>query len=617
MAKRKYGMKASKETRKTKRGRTAPEEPQILPAVPERLLVYLAIVSLALPNIIFSGTYWFQTLHLMKWVVAMTPVAVMALVGGYRLIRYGPGRVGFRLEGFGFIWFILLLYITVQPFWADLTSIPTFIREWFFFASMLGLYLFCRSADRQVWKTWLKWILLFAGLNAATNMVFAELQARDMVSGIPFIAQTPGHYIGNTGQKNMFGLWCAISLLGLFYLWLAETFKETGKRSLHVAHWLAIGLMPMIIWALLNTGSRSSILAFIGGIVMLVVGLWRAGQMWHPRKVMSLLVLLLVVLGGIVVTGHGMGKFKGFLEMVSDPGRIGGRNGIWATSWTMFAEQPWEGVGLGHFKLNYLEAQRKMFDRFDGMKWQFTNWAHNEYLQWFCEAGVVGGMILVGLVLWWLISYFRALLRRQALSLEAIYGNALLSMIWFDALWTRPFHRIEDALWLSFGFALANPELLRTPRRLAELLRRPLLNRTMGVVMVASALIGLVLLGQGMVADRKLAVAVRTREASTQRGLIKESSEALLFRDNAERQMAYHYIALGQAAENEKILKSGVARLDAYFRKRPHSRELRRLMKYYGMLGAKDRLQELTDYLKPGSYTIRRKPKDSSGPDGS
>ena len=59
-------------------------------------------------------------------------------------------RVGF-LDGFSFLWLMLLAYMTVQPLWAETRSLTTFYREWFFFASLWMVYVLASLlADKKV-----------------------------------------------------------------------------------------------------------------------------------------------------------------------------------------------------------------------------------------------------------------------------------------------------------------------------------------------------------------------------------------------------------------------------------------------------------------------------------
>ena len=146
-----------------------------LPLVPERSLTVLWLVCLALPNIIFSGGFWFQTLHLMKWVFAMVPVGIACFIAGYRLLRHGGEKVPVRIDLFGALWLVMLLYMTVQPLWVNVRSTPTFFREWFFFASMWAMYILTYNAFPG---SRFGAIALGAALNGAVSTFFAELQIR-------------------------------------------------------------------------------------------------------------------------------------------------------------------------------------------------------------------------------------------------------------------------------------------------------------------------------------------------------------------------------------------------------------------------------------------------------
>ena len=73
-------------------------------------------------------------------------------------------------------------------------------------------------------------------------------------------------------------------------------------------------------------------------------------------------------------------------DIIQHAENIGNRRGIWMTSYAMLLEHP-EGVGIGQYKWHYLEGQRAGFQivHDDWYTWQYTHWAHNEFLQFFCE----------------------------------------------------------------------------------------------------------------------------------------------------------------------------------------------------------------------------------------
>ena len=72
-----------------------------------------------------------------------------------------------------------------------------------------------------------------ANLNAAVNVVFAELQMRSLNGPFPFILNTPGYYIGNTAQQEMFGLWMAMAVLNCIYLHLSYVEEFSSKNFGH------------------------------------------------------------------------------------------------------------------------------------------------------------------------------------------------------------------------------------------------------------------------------------------------------------------------------------------------------------------------------------------------
>ena len=106
--------------------------------VPDPVATVLILFVLSVPNLVFSGAFWFETLHLMKWAVVFVPAGVLVAVAGARIAFIKDVRNSFVLDPFGAVWLFLVLFLVLQPLWAPVTSMPTFTREWFFFASLWG-----------------------------------------------------------------------------------------------------------------------------------------------------------------------------------------------------------------------------------------------------------------------------------------------------------------------------------------------------------------------------------------------------------------------------------------------------------------------------------------------
>lgn len=530
------------------------------------VLAVLLFISLTLPNLVFSGPFFFSTLHLMKWAAALIPLALGGILAGSAVAARGTVKTVFSIDGFAVIWLLLLLYVTAQPFWSGLRSPETFFQEWFFFASLWLAYVL---AFRAAGKGFIEAVLWGSLANCAISVVFAELQVRDSV--LPFfILPTPGHYIANTGQQNMLAMWLAIGGLNGSFLIISRLRKGLAGA-------LAAGaLTAVVFWGLISTTSRSGILAFITGLIVLSCYFIRNLGRKNLAGVAAVLLLFSSVLGLNLFLNEGrwgilMYKME---DMLENPLSIAHRDSIWATSWTMFAERPLKGVGLGQYKWHYLDAQKEMLKRRPGMKWQYTHWAHNEFLQWFAETGTAGGLIMVFLWGWWAWGAFSAFLRKKECSPEAFWGSALAALFLFNALWTRPFHRIEIVLWLALAFAAANREML------GLLFQSPAPEdfekggRMIGAVTAAVCAVGLVYFAMGARGDRLLRLASDAADPAARERYIKSALSSLMVRDLAEKERAYNLIFTGQEKKDPEIISEGLNELMAYFEKQPHVREL-------------------------------------------
>lgn len=583
-----------------------PSETSLFSSLAGELVFFImTLLALALPNIIFSGTFWFQTLHMMKWFFAMVPIGILAIWLGGRLLWSGADFVDFKIDIFGWVWLFMVLYVTIQPLWANVRSIPTFLREWYFFATLWAAYILFYNYFRG---KYLRPILWAANIDAVLNVAFAELQFSNMNRFFPFILPTPGHYIGNTGQQNMLGFWLAICALNCVFLHLDKR-GDGGCSELRKSMGIAnLVLLFVIAWGIWGSTSRSGILSLFAGLLFLWGIVIRLFDKERRKRLRTATVVLLVALVSSVVLNHVRMESMWYktVDVLKNPQTIGSRDSIWFTSWYIFKEHPLKGVGLGQFKWNYLDGQREMLKDHPQMDWKYTYWSHNEYLQWFCEAGFIPGIFLTSLAVWWLWLFFRSLIGKKELTLEAVWAISMLGLIWFNAFWTRPFHRIEDALWMSLAFAVANREILPLDSLWTKV-RRGYLFRALGALVLVCAVAGFAYFFNGMRGDVLLRKGVQSKLPFVQRSYFEQAYEHMLVRDIAERQLAYHYLAVGRASGNAEDTLEGVNRLYRYFHKEPHSRELKALLELGIKLKDTKLTREMTSYLKPGSYNIKWK----------
>jgi O-antigen ligase len=599
--KRRFSIAGGKGTVSAEKFSKNPLDPKTpLPLVPVSLLVPLWCVALALPNLVYSGVYWYDTLHLIKFAVAGVPVALAAAAAGIRLFVYGRKRIALRIDLFGAIWLGLIAYVVAQPLWVPVSSSVSFVQETLCFGAVWAFYVISWNAFPN---SSLRPLLWLANLNAAVNVVFAELQIRGLNGFTRLILPTPGNYIGNTGQQNMFGLWMAICVMSSIYLYVAYATTPSGKKRHPLTTAANLLLMGVNMWGLLNSTSRSAILSLAVALVVLAFIVFRQLDYSYVRRFLYALVHLAAIarLGTVGSPERSTQLITKTADIIQNMETIGGRDGIWATSRAMFKMYPWWGVGIGQYKWHYLEAQREMLKAYPDKNWQYTHWAHNEFLQWFCEGGAVGGTLLAALWMVWGVSLLAMLWRGEHVALEVIWACSLVALVSFNALWTRPFHRIENILWLSLAFAISNRDIAA---RLTSVFRLEKLSYLVGFVLLAGSCGGLYYLGDGMVGDRMIREALSAQSAAVQRSLLERASAHFMVENEALKNLGYHYLQAGGDARDAQMLSRGYQLLRRHFLRESHSEELRVLLDWSQRFQDVETLSLLAGYLKPGKFRL-------------
>lgn len=569
------------------------------------LFYLLFALSLDVPNLVYSGFTFFQTLHFMKWVVSLVPVGIMALCTGSGALLDGKGGP-LKIDVLGAYWLLYLVFVTVQPLWVHIRLPEGWHREWFFLTGCIAFYLTAFTYFRE---KWLRSILWLASLNAFINGVFAELQVRELIRpifGLNLIMDTPNYYIGNTGQQNMFGLWVALALFSSLFLFVCYGNRFGENRRNKAAISINVVFYAALSWFLICSTSRSAILAFFVGAFFLALMICLSDHDRGRLKRLGIgIIIFFMVFAAFLVLdkNRGLEFLRKSRDMLSNLADIGARRQIWQTSWQVFLFHPYAGVGLGQFKWYYLEGQHIAMILDPTMDWQFTYWAHNEILQWFCEFGLWGGLSLLLMMVLWLASFVIYVRRHKgrALPLEFTWGAAFLFLVWFDALWTRPFHRIENALWIALAFALSSRHLFFGEDAVIRLRRIPsAIYRLTGAVFLAAAVAGFWFGIDGFRADRLLRRAVSgTKDYEQQKQLIGTAAFSPMLHDHAQREMALLVLNTGKKRNDSDMIADGLNRLIACFQQKPTGDDYMTLLKYASQYRIESLLKFLEPYMPP------------------
>jgi hypothetical protein len=223
------------------------------------------------------------------------------------------------------------------------------------------------------------------------SIVFSFYQYWSTAYGVvPFwlkLANQGSRMAGLFGQPN---LQACLVVIGLF-AWLQVLFNRFGSSG-----WRWFYQLPVTIffWALLLTGSKAGMLAFVSALLLASWGLLRAGEIkllifliiqfaWSLS--LGLLLFFLIQPPGIAIIGD---RAIDFAEQSMSTGSrlIYGGSAI-----SMGLDNLWLGAGLGGYRRllgGYMAPVAEWLHiPYDSIK--ATLWAHNDFLHVFAECGLL------------------------------------------------------------------------------------------------------------------------------------------------------------------------------------------------------------------------------------
>ena len=285
----------------------------------------------------------------------------------------------------------LVWLMLVSPDWATHPSDAGFLLTLALTLSTLLM--------RQCHKVWERPSVRIAGTGLLVALFLAEIMLGfwQYLPEAELPATVKTAMIGTIGSANGYGLLLALGgLTGLALL-------SVPKGWVRIAGGLLI-LMNGV--ALYLNGSRGAVLSFVvtGTAVgwLLFGDTLRRLAAW-PRLRYLLAVCAVMALGVLAVMLYRI-----------DPESSGGRLMVWELSLPMVADHPLTGLGQGRYSVAYLEYQAEFFANPEhrplAYKAANLKQAHNEYLQAFCESGIPGGLLFLGIWIagmWGYVRYLR------------------------------------------------------------------------------------------------------------------------------------------------------------------------------------------------------------------
>jgi O-antigen ligase/Tfp pilus assembly protein PilF len=380
------------------------------------------------------------------------------------------------------------------------TSLGTALQSLGLLFYFFAFYMFLANTVEQEWE-----IKLYLGVILASAFlasVYGALQYYGVLPGAPGIPRGPLAIISTMGNKNYLGGFLAC--LAVPSLMLALGLRSWPLRA------LSLLALAVIIYALKLIDSDGAWLAlglsgafFLGGFLYFrIYRSFRLKRGW-PLIGAALVVLLMSLLAASspasdansppwwertgspscqpspAVGEGGRWSESGLAIPVIDQliklweknsGRI--RAWDWWVGWEMLKAHPFLGVGIGHYKIQFLPYKAKFLATERGKHYNFyiqrAAQAHNEYVQVAAEMGILGilagGFALV-MLFWSGLGLMARAEAKEKLTALALLSGLVASLV--DGLVSFPFHLPASALAFVLLLGLLNSRYLlkgREPR---------------------------------------------------------------------------------------------------------------------------------------------------------
>jgi O-antigen ligase len=180
-----------------------------------------------------------------------------------------------------------------------------------------------------------------------------------------------------------------IPLLGFFWS-LGLAVERPGRLRVLCA----LAALPLLM-ALVLTASRAGLLGLATGYATFLVTLSSSRSQSLRTTAGKLFVLPLVLGLMLAIAGSNLQLVDKLtrLSQGNDPVAIQSRLDVVRNCYKTIARRPWQGSGIGCFHLAYQQDRTALSAGED-----YMNVAHNDYVQWFVETGIPGGLCWVAIL---------------------------------------------------------------------------------------------------------------------------------------------------------------------------------------------------------------------------
>lgn len=250
-----------------------------------------------------------------------------------------------------------------------------------------------------------------------------------------------GYYIGFAGEPSFNGYAMMITTI---YSTLNYT---TGKNKFYSGLWLILSVVGILL-----TGKRSFLL--IAPVLVLTIIRMGNPKLRFPKTIVFFIVLFVITLILYTISPE---SFSFMSRMFNEDNTINlnYRDIIWGIAIGLFLSHPLVGVGINRFDVYFNQFYLAHFSYYEE---RYFAGAHNSYIQYLAEIGIIGSIIVIGIMIlsFWktrkIIIAKKLTISQQRILLFSI-GVQLLTLIY--ALSGNPMHQYQQYMLYIIAIAMS------------------------------------------------------------------------------------------------------------------------------------------------------------------
>jgi O-antigen ligase/cytochrome c-type biogenesis protein CcmH/NrfG len=333
------------------------------------------------------------------------------------------GKIIFKRTGLDLplILYVLVLLVSISFSKSKMVS----FQEWLLFFSYIILF-YSVSIHIENQKDFNGFINLFFMISFLVS-AYALLQYYGFD---PYLSDL-GKISSTIGQKNWISNYLAMIFPILFAYFLLE--EKAGKKMIFFLL-LSVFFATLIICQ--SNGILISIFLTLLLAIFIIVKFRILTIFIENKRWLILLFLVFFLIAALYSTKNPLNKSTITLPQVAASTfdkqnfNLNTRLLHWRATIEMIKESPVFGLGIGSYKLNYLDYQARVLDKnphyieYSGK----ASEAHNEYLQMWAEVGVIGLVIFLAIILIFYFQFWKYFRREKGIEKVIVAWGLILGI---------------------------------------------------------------------------------------------------------------------------------------------------------------------------------------------